>query len=137
MNNYEKEKLIFKIFEIWNQGTLNIVEEVFSNDFIGHYPHTQMEGIEGIKGMVQFIRGAFSDWQEVIKDIIIADEKVVVRFSCKGTHTGYFLDIAPTGNEVNVDEISIFRIKDGKVVEQWGVFDSYKMMDQLGVIKRF
>lgn len=136
MNRTEKEKLILKMFEIWNHGLLEIINEVFSPDYIGHYPHTEMVGIEEITGMVRFIRGAFPDWNEELKDMIIGDDKVVVRFVGKGTHNGYFIDIAPTGNKIEVEEIAIFRIQDAMIVEQWGVFDSYKMMDQLGAIKK-
>ena len=135
MDNTEKEKLILKLFKIWNQGNLDIIEDVFSTDYIGHYPHTEIVGIEGIKGMIRFIRGAFQDWHEELKDIIISGEKVVARFLCTGTHTGFFMEMAPTGNKVEFEEIAIFLIRNGKVVEQWGVFDSYRMMDQLGALK--
>jgi len=109
---------------------------VATNDFTGHYPHTEMNGIEGVRNMVGFIRGAFPDWQEELKDIVIGEEKVVIRFIGRGTHNGYILDMAPTGNRVDVEEIAIFKVRDKKIAEQWGVFDSYRMMDQLGTIKR-
>lgn len=136
MNNEGKEKLVLKLFDIWNRGLLDDLEEVISPDFQGHYPHAKMNGIDGVKGMIQFLRGAFPDYQEEIKEMIIGEEKVVVRYACRGTQKGNFIGIAPTGNKVEFEEISIFRIKDGKIAEQWGVFDSLKMMQQLGVVKR-
>lgn len=133
----EKKELVLRMHdEIWNQGKLDNVEDLYCKNFVAHYPGNEWIGIEGIKNTVKFIKNAFPNWHEEVKDIIISDDKVVTRFISRGTHNGYFIEIAPSGREVEIEEIAIFRIEDGKIAEQWGIFDGYKMMEQIGAIKR-
>jgi predicted ester cyclase len=61
-------------------------------------------------------------------------DKVVTRWIERGTHQGELMRIAPTGNQVRVDRITISRIEDGKIVEEWEMYDALGMMQQLGAI---
>lgn len=62
------------------------------------------------------------------------DDKVVTRWTMRGTHQGEFRGITPTGKQITVTGIGIFRFSNGKVVESWDTFDQLGMMRQLGVI---
>ena len=79
-------------------------------------------------------RGAFPDLEFVAEDMIAEGDKVAARITVRGTHKGPFLDIAPTGKQVSVNAIDIFRFANGKIVEHWGVMDQMSMMQQLGAI---
>jgi predicted ester cyclase len=59
---------------------------------------------------------------------------VVTRWASRGTHRGEFRGIAPTGNEVSLTGMGIFRFSEGKVVESWDNFDQLGMLRQLGAI---
>ncbi len=59
---------------------------------------------------------------------------MAARITIRGTHQGPFLDIAPTGKQITVDAIDIFRFASGKIVDHWGVTDQMSMMQQLGAI---
>jgi predicted ester cyclase len=55
--------------------------------------------------------------------MVIEDDKVVTRYVSTGVHTGPFIGIAPTGRHIRLDEISIYRLQDCLVVEQWCLTD--------------
>jgi predicted ester cyclase len=84
--------------------------------------------------MVGMLASAFSDNEVTVDDQIAEGDKVVTRWSSKGTHSGEFFGIPATGKRVAGKGIGISRIVDGKIVEEWGESDMLGMMQQLGVI---
>jgi predicted ester cyclase len=66
-----------------------------------------------------------------VEDIIAEGDKVVIRFTSTGTQEGEFAGIAPTGKKVTIREVAIFRLADGKIVEQWGMPDIHGLLEQL------
>jgi predicted ester cyclase len=69
--------------------------------------------------MRNIIYRAFPDTQFAIDDLIAEGDKVVVRYTYWGTHTGEFIGIAPSGKKLTATAIAIYRIVDGKIKEQW------------------
>src|SRR5687767_8568939 len=76
-------------------------------------------GPEGLKPIVLAMRRAFPDLHYEIKDVIATKESVVIRVVMTGTHRGDLFGLAPTGCRVQVDQINIERIRDGRIVEHW------------------
>ena len=86
------------------------------------------------EGIAEF-RRAFPDFRSTIEDQIAEGDKVVTRWTMRGTHREEFRGIAPTGGRITVTGMGIFRFSDeGKVVESWDNFDQLGMMRQLGAI---
>ena len=107
--------------EVWSKGNLAIVEEIYAPDFVCHFiVGPEWRGREGIKQQVTGHRTAFPDWNEHIEDIIAEGDRVVTRFTSRGTHEGEFQGFPPTGNQVTIAEVAIYRISDGMITEQWG-----------------
>jgi steroid delta-isomerase-like uncharacterized protein len=79
-------------------------------------------------------RNAFPDVQLSIEDQVAEGDKVVTRWIGRGTHQGELMGVAPTGNQVRVDGMTISRIEDGKIIEEWEIYDALGMMQQLGAI---
>jgi len=75
----------------------------------------------------------FADVHAAVEDMITEGDKVVLRWTWGGTHTGEFWGVPPTGMQVTVTGISILRIEGGKIVEEWGEMDNMGLMAQLGV----
>jgi steroid delta-isomerase-like uncharacterized protein len=121
--------------EIWGKGNLALIDELFAPNFVDHNP---MPGFapdrEGLKQSVVGMRAAFPDLHSQVEDLVAEENKVVVRFSGRGTHTGELMGIPPTGKVVTLAGIEISRIVDGKIVEAWSQLDSMSMMVQLGVV---
>ncbi len=77
---------------------------------------------------------AFSDRQFTVEDVAAEGNVVVARATWRGTHTGDFQGLPPTGKQVVISAFVMERIKDGKSVEHWSLFDRFTMMQQLGLI---
>jgi len=98
---------------------------------IGGNPPMNLEGHQQFASMFY---SAFPDLNHTIEDTVAETEKVVVRFTLRGTHTGNFMGIPATGKPIAVSAIAILRLASGKVEELRATFDQMGMMQQLGVI---
>jgi steroid delta-isomerase-like uncharacterized protein len=137
----EKNKEIVRrwIEEGFNRGNLERIEEVYSPDFVAHDPHdpTPLVGIEGARRLVGLYRDAFPDATFTVDDLIAEDDKVVTRWTVRGTHKGTarggaLRGLAPTGRAVEFTAIRIYRLEDGKIVEHWSTPDWLMAAKQLG-----
>ncbi len=136
MTRDEKKALIEALHEIWNSGRVDSIPDVYSSDFVAHFPKGWSEkdsrdGHAGIRAAIERLRAGFPDWREQIQDIVIEGDRVVVRYHSTGTNSGSFGGRPPSGRKVSVDELSIFRIADGRVAEQWCLVDDLMFGKQL------
>ena len=121
--------------EVLNQSNLDLFDEIFAPDFVqyGADPD-QVSGVEDLRQFFIMLRCGFPDFQVTIEDLFAAEgDKVVLRFTFRGTHQGAFMGVAPTGKQVTMTGIDIFHIADGKIVELWNEEDVLGMMQQLGM----
>ncbi len=118
--------------ELWSKGNLAVADELYAPDFVCHFVvGSEWKGIEGVKNQVASHRTSFPDWQETVDDVIAESDRVVIRFTSTGTQRGEFQGIAPTGRKVRIQEVAIFRLSHGKIVEQWGMPDVHGLLAQL------
>jgi steroid delta-isomerase-like uncharacterized protein len=134
----EENKAIFRRYveEVGNEGNLDLVEEIFDR-YLSHQPdgHAEERGPQDVKRFIGEFHQAFPDFHTTIEDQIAEGDKVVTRWTMRGTHQGEFRGIAPTGELIKVTGIGIFRFSEGgKVVESWDNFDQLGMMRQLGAL---
>src|SRR5918995_7331711 len=122
------------IEEVYNEGNLDVVDELVAADIFGHaaVPEHQ-HGIDGFKHVMEWVRQFSSDVHYDIDDIISEGEKGVVRMTQSGTHTGGVRGIPPTGKRFSVDYVHWFRLEDAKVAELWAVRDDLTRLEQLGL----
>lgn len=111
----------------------NILDEVLSEDFLIHFPEAPNITSEQQKNAIRNFYRAFPDHYHRFDDVITSGDKVVVRFTFGGTHTGAFAGIEPTGKKVEWGAVFIFRFKSGKLAEIWAIEDSLSLFDQLGM----
>ena len=134
----EQNKAVFRkvVNEIFIKGNTDLVDEMLAPGFIEHeeLPPGIPGGREGLKQMIKMFRSAFPDFNTTIEDMVAEGDKVVVRWTWSGTHKGDFMGIPPTGRSVSFGVIDIVRIVNDKFVEHWGLMDSSKLMQQLGVV---
>jgi steroid delta-isomerase-like uncharacterized protein len=103
-------------------------------DFVYHNASRTIHGLEPFKQYLSMLLTAFPDLHVTIEDMIGEGDKVVVRFTFRGTHQGDLRSIPPTGKQVEVTGIDIICAANGKVVEEWANIDELGLMQQLGVI---
>jgi predicted ester cyclase len=119
--------------EVWNQGNLAVLRELFAPALVAgqHY-------------FISRTLQAFADSQVTIDDIIAEDDKVVTRYSWRAVHravwemelAGLSMAVPPTHKAVWDHGIAIFRIADGKLVENWSEWTVLELAQQLGVLPR-
>ncbi len=122
--------------EIFNQGNLALAAEMFSPDFAWYEAHLPSlpKGPEAIKTFASMLRAAFPDLRLTLEDTIAEGDRVVNRWTFRGTQRGEFYGVPPTGREVTISGIDIWRIKDGRIVENQQVVDNLGLLQQLGAI---
>jgi steroid delta-isomerase-like uncharacterized protein len=123
-----------RIEEGVNQSNLALVDELLAPSCVHHFPGNPPLDRAAFKEVSAMFHRAFPDIHETIEDQIAEGDKVVQRLTSRGTHTGDFQGIPPTGKRYEVSAITILRIEDGKITEMWSEFDVMSLMQQLGVI---
>ena len=132
MSLEENKTIVRKMIDAYNKHNLDWFDEFIAPDY---FDHSNQVGIEGVKQLFSMGFTGFPDWHEAIDDIIAQGDKVWLRLTYTGTHTGEFFGLAPTGNKVTMTAVAIYRIVDGKLVEGWFINDRLDMFKQIGAIK--
>jgi steroid delta-isomerase-like uncharacterized protein len=109
-------------------------ERLYSPEWIGHFPGMPPLDAEGHKQYSVVMSTAFPDLERTLEDLVAEGDKVVVRWSARGTHSGDFNGIPPTGKQASSSGITIFRIADGQIVEEWSESDMLGLLQQVGAI---
>ncbi len=138
MSIKENKELVTRYYEELRGGrdaakVEAIGDKYFDPQFVYHLPSGEMNYARS-KQIGQEITRAFPDMTTSIYDVIAEGDKVVVRYTLKGTHKGTFRGIPGTGKQFTQTGISIWRVKDGKFAECWTMNDTLGLMQQIGVI---
>src|SRR5829696_8998648 len=134
----ENKALTRRSWEIVAKGSLetldDALQEVYAHTIVMHEPDENVRGIEGLKQFVSMIRSAIPDLRITLEDDIAEGDKVVSRWRAQGTHQGELMGRAPTSNELMITGITIHRIEEGKIVEEWENWDALGLMQQIGAV---
>ena len=134
----ENKRLVRQVYEdIRSEGNLDLVDEIFSPDYLGHDPTAEPEeirGREGFKEQTIGYRSVFPDLRFTIDSLVAEGEEVVARWTARGTHRGSMTGEEPTGNAIEVTGFGSWRIENGLVAEHWGVFDVMRLLRGIGVL---
>jgi steroid delta-isomerase-like uncharacterized protein len=124
------------IEEVYNKGRVDVIDELVAPGYVGHDPALPQEiaGPQGEKEIVAGYRAAFPDLLVTIDDQVAEGDRVVTRWTARGTHTGDLWGIAGTGKEVTIAGTTIDRIQNDRLVESWSNWDALGLMQQLGVV---
>jgi len=137
MGTEESKALMRRITEeIWNQGRLDLVPELISEDLIDHMevPGLGGKGQDRYRSHVEMTKAVYSDFRNEL-DFVIGEGDIAVSYGrIVGTNDGEMMGMAPTGKRVECETIGILRFADGRAVERWGVADGLVMMQQLGLM---
>lgn len=142
MTQEEQNKKILNRFweEVWDQGKLDVVDEIFHDNFVDHglAPGLTKQGPEGAKEAVLQFRTGIPDLYLKVDHMVAEGDKVMTRWEAGGTHTGPLKSgrgvIPPTNKRAVVRGFTINRVEDGRIIDAWDNFDIMGMLQQLGVI---
>jgi predicted ester cyclase len=123
--------------EIWNNGRLDLIDELVSDVLIDHVDLPGLEKATGrarYRASVELTRVGFPDYRNPL-DFVIADGEFAMSYGrSTGTHLGDYFGIPATGRAIDVPTWGILRFHNGQAVERWGLADNLAMMQQLGVM---
>ena len=134
MQPQENKTLVRRVIdEAQNRGKLDVIDDLFADDFVDHTPLPGLPPTrEGVRMLFGALRAAFPDLHVVVSEQIAEDERVVTRKTFNGTHGGEFLGFAPTGNPVAFEVVDILTIRGQRITEHRVVFDQLGLLRQLG-----
>jgi len=132
----DNKALVRRLFEeVWNQGNLTAIDELFATSYIRYDPAApEAKGLAGFKHFVTTLRRAFPDIEVALEDVIAEGDNMAARAIWRGTHQGEYLGIAPTGRQVAVMGTVTLRIVHDKFQEGWLNMDTLGLLQQLGAI---
>ena len=111
------------------------LDEVYAHDVVWHNPEGDVRGIEEARQFADMYKTAFPDMSATVEDVIAEGDKVVTRWTIRGTHQGEIEEFGPpTGRQMELKGITISRIEGGKIVEEWEAYDNLSVMQQLGLV---
>ncbi|MBN1293052.1 MAG: ester cyclase [Candidatus Latescibacteria bacterium] len=131
----EQIKAVFRrvLDETWNKGNFETFDELYDPNFIRHRPpFPDIVGLDAHKKRFAVVFSAFPDHKGTFHDILVDGDKVAVWYTWHGTHSGSGLPIVPTDKKVNVTGCDVYRLVDGKVVEEWDHEGFLSLFQQLG-----
>jgi steroid delta-isomerase-like uncharacterized protein len=131
----ENEALVRRFFEEFcNQRRGELADELIAPEYVAHGPQAPpADGPDGVRERVGLYQNAV-DGHWNVEEVVCAGDRVVVRWTGTGTHRGELMGVDPTGRPIEVDAISIFRIADGKIAEEWTVWDALGLLQQVGAV---
>ena len=120
--------------KVQGEGDFALFEELFADDFVDHTPQPGTTADkDGVRVLYHRLRDAFPDFRPEIHWQSVEGDLVTTYKTYHGTHHGDFLGIAPTGRTVQFDTVDAMRVREGRIVEHWGVANLYGVLGQLGV----
>jgi steroid delta-isomerase-like uncharacterized protein len=136
MTSEQNKAIVRRAFEEPWQGNLDVVDELVATQYIGYDPANPepLRGPEGVKEFISSYRAAFPDARIMVEDQLAEGDMVATRWSGRGTHEGDLLGVEPTGKKVTVSGLTISRLENGKIVEEFQNWDTYGLMKQLGAV---
>jgi steroid delta-isomerase-like uncharacterized protein len=129
----DNERVVRRVVEeVYNGGRMEVVDELVSPAFVHHDPATgEHHGTGAVKQRISTYRAMLPDLRVTIEDMISSGDRVVTRWSSRGTHSGESGGVAPTGRTVTSSGIMIDRLEGGRIAETWSHWDNAGLAAQL------
>lgn len=120
---------------VQNNGDFTVFDEIFADDFTDHTPQPGVTADkDGVRALYTGLRSAFADFHADIHWQTVEDDRVTTFKTYRGTHRGSFLGVAATGRAISFDTIDVFRVRDGRLTDHWGIADLLGALIQLGYL---
>jgi predicted ester cyclase len=119
------------IERIFVRGENAAIDELIASDFQAHTFGSMPPGRDGLREGMRRAHAGVSDPEFTIHELIAENDRVAVRLTTSARHTGAFMGMEPTGRRYSIDEIHVFGIRGGQVVDHWHAFDRADLMRQL------
>lgn len=123
MSSGENVQAVRRLFDAFYAVDDAAMSELIGDDFVTHAPGGGTGNAAGWKAMAHQIASAIPDNRTEIDDIFGDGDKVAVRYTSRGTHTGELFGVAPTNRTLTTSGMELYRLSGGRIVECWGQYD--------------
>ncbi len=139
MSTEENKAVVRRLIEalnehVWPTGDFTAADALIAPQYVYHDPANPITGREGFHQLIATYRRAFPDTRFTIEEQVAEGDRVLTRMTARGTHTGPLLDTPASGRPIEVSILSLTRVVDGQVVEEWERFDSAHLLVQIGAL---
>jgi steroid delta-isomerase-like uncharacterized protein len=128
---HQNEAALMRAVEAWNSGDVESYMELYAGNIKLHAGTYDFPDKEAVESMYKGFHAATSDLRLDIHETFGEGERLAVRYTVNGTHTGELMGIQPTGREISITGITIMHFEDGRAVERWDSDDSAEVLSRL------
>jgi predicted ester cyclase len=122
-----------QVLRMWNEGDLQVADTLYGPGYVRHHPTPEASAsLDDLKDTVKSNRAVFPDYRLFFDEVILEGDRLIVFATMTGTNTGPLDMIEATGKGVHMNGVYIFRIAEGKIVEEWTYFNLLHYYSQLG-----
>lgn len=134
MSLEENKNIVCRFHELFDQGDIDGIEALLAPNCVAYMPGSPPLNLEAFKQMATLFASSFGDSHMILQDIVAEGDVVFSRGTWHATHVGDFNGIPATGKSIQMTEMTMVRIVDGKIVEHWAQPDMLGLLQQIGVI---
>jgi len=119
----------------WNTGEERYAEAALAQNFVDRtLPSGRPQGVKGVLEASKNFRAAIPDLRAEIEELLVVNDRAVVRYTFTGHFSGSFKDLKGDGREVSFRAVDIYRVRNGQISDNWHLEDNLSLMQQLGVV---
>ena len=119
---------------LWAERDLGVLDQVFAPYAVVRWGDADSNAVAAVRSDVERYFAGFTDVHTSVDELLAEDDKVVVRWTTTGRHTGPYGKVPPTGREVTMTGVDGYRINGGRIVEAWSMWDALATYQQLGLV---
>lgn len=136
MADLEENKAVVRRFidDVFVAGRPEAVDELVADDFVPHTWGAMAQGRDGLKQAMERVARGLADVRMTVEDVIAEGDRVAVRLTSHARQVGEFMGMPASNGEYTIEEIHLFRTRDGRIAEHWHQADFLGMMKQLGAM---
>jgi predicted ester cyclase len=119
----------------WNTGEERYAEAALAQNFVDRTPPSgRPQGLKGVLEASKNFRAAIPDLRAEIEELLVVNDRAVVRYTFTGHFSGSFKDLKGDGREISFRAVDIYRVQNGQISDNWHLEDNLSLMQQLGVV---
>jgi len=134
---FQSNELVMQRFtEFINTASDQLAAELIAPDATFHVPGRldPARGPSGYLAIIEMMRAGFPDIQWTLEEMVSQANKVAARFTMRGTHQGDFFGVPPTGTQIEVQALNLYRLSDEKIIGEHGHPDMLGLLQQIGAL---
>ena len=123
-----------KVLRAWNEADTALVEEVFAAGYIrqGSGVDGELVGLDALEALIMAQHEGFPDWRLTYDEVLPAQGTLTLRWTVTGTNQGSYQGQPPTGKPVSVEGLSLVKVVEGQVTDEWAYYDTLDVWLQMG-----